>query len=102
MHENLEFTRVEGEKNPCDTQVYALSTCGFCRRALAFLRDNKITFRYIYVDQLSYDLRQKIKRDLLGKFEERIGFPFTVIDGGKKVLVGFTETKYKEAFLEES
>ncbi|MHA1743208.1 MAG: glutaredoxin family protein, partial [Candidatus Heimdallarchaeota archaeon] len=69
MDENLEFAKVEGEKKPCDIQIYALSTCGFCRRALAFLRNNKITFRYIYVDQLSYDLRQKIKRNLMAKFE---------------------------------
>ncbi len=100
MDENLEFAKVEGEKKPCDIQIYALSTCGFCRRALAFLRNNKITFRYIYVDQLSYDLRQKIKRNLMAKFEQRIGFPFAVIDDGEKVLVGFTETKYEEAFLQ--
>ena len=42
----------------------------------------------------------KIKRDLKDKFEERLGFPFVVIDGGDKVLVGFKEEKWKEAFTE--
>ena len=100
MHEDFEFVIEEGEKTPCDIQVYALSTCGFCRRGLEFLRKNKIAFRYIYVDQLKPDMRMKIKRDLRDKFEERLGFPFVVIDGGEKVMVGFREDQWKEQFLE--
>ncbi len=100
MHENIDFVKEDGEKNPCDIQVYALSTCGFCKRGLDFLRSNKLTFRYIYVDQLKPDERMKIKRDLRDKFEERLGFPFVVVDGGDKILVGFTEAKWKDAFLE--
>ena len=100
MHENLEFVVEEGKKNPCDIQVYALSTCGFCKRGLEFLRKNKLTFRYIYVDQLDSQIRMKIKRDLRDKFEERLGFPFVVIDGGDKVMVGFVEDKWKKQFLE--
>ena len=100
MHEKYEFVIEEGEKNPCDIQVYALSTCGFCKRGLDFLRKNKLTFRYIYVDQLKSDERMKIKRDLRDKFEERLGFPFVVIDGGDKVMVGFKEEAWKEQFLE--
>ncbi|MBK5113647.1 MAG: glutaredoxin family protein [Candidatus Heimdallarchaeota archaeon] len=100
MHENLEFVNEEGEKNPCDIQVYALSTCGFCKRGLEFLRKNNLTFRYIYVDLQKPDSRMKIKRDLREKFEERLGFPFVVIDGGDKVLVGYVEEKWKEAFLD--
>ncbi|NHJ32759.1 MAG: glutaredoxin family protein [Asgard group archaeon] len=100
MHEKLDFVSEEGEKNPCDIQVYALSTCGFCKRGLEFLRKNKIKFRYIYVDQLDSQIRMKIKRDLRDKFEERLGFPFVVIDGGEKVMVGFMEDKWKKQFLE--
>jgi glutaredoxin-like protein NrdH len=100
MHEKYEFVIEKGEKNPCDIQVYALSTCGFCKRGLEFLRKNNLAFRYIYVDQLKPDERMKIKRDLSDKFEERLGFPFVVIDGGDKVLVGFQEEKWKTQFLE--
>ncbi|MBN1328283.1 MAG: glutaredoxin family protein [Candidatus Heimdallarchaeota archaeon] len=99
MLEKLKFTNEQGEKNPCDIEVYALSTCGFCKRALEFLRSNKITFRYIYVDQQDSDLRLMIKNELADRFEGRIGFPFAVINGGEKTLVGFTEEKWKEAFL---
>ncbi|HUT82911.1 MAG TPA: glutaredoxin family protein [Candidatus Bathyarchaeia archaeon] len=99
MLEKLKFTKEQGEKNPCDIEVYALSTCGFCKRALEFLRTNKITFRYIYVDLQESDLRMKIKKELTDRFDERLGFPFAVINGGEKILVGFTEEKWKEAFL---
>jgi glutaredoxin len=101
MHDDYDFVMEEGEKNPCDIQVYALSTCGFCKRGLDFLRNNKIKFRYIYVDKLKPDARMKIKRDLRDKFEDvRLGFPFVVVDGGDKVMVGFKEAEWKENFLE--
>ncbi|NHJ48791.1 MAG: glutaredoxin family protein [Asgard group archaeon] len=101
MHENLEFITEKGDKTPCDIQIYALSTCGFCKRGLEFLRKNSITFRYIYVDQLDKDLRYRIKRELLDKFDERIAFPYVLVDKGEKVIVGFTEDKWKDAFLIE-
>jgi glutaredoxin len=101
IHEDLDFIKEDGDKNPCDIQVYALSTCGFCKRGLEFLRKNKITFRYLYLDKQSTDVRQKIKRDLLQKFDERIAFPYVIVDGGEKILVGFTEQKWKDAFLEK-
>ena len=100
MHEKYDFVIEEGEKNPCEIQVYALSTCGFCKRGLDFLRKNSLKFKYIYVDKLESQQRMQIKRDLRDSFEERLGFPFVVIDGGDKVLVGFTEHKWKKAFLE--
>jgi len=98
MLDELEFTNEEGEKNPCDITVYALSTCGFCKRGLAFLRDNNLKFKFIYVDQLAQDLRMRTKKELSDKYKERIGFPFVVVDNGNKILVGFKEVKWKEAF----
>ena len=105
MHEDfVTFTSEKGEKHPCDIQVYALSTFGFCKGALEFLRNNKIAFRFVYVDLLEPDKRIKIKKDLtemLVKFDEHLGFPCVMIDGGKNFVVGFTEEKYKDAFMKE-
>ena len=36
------FESVDGKVDAGELTVYALSTCGFCKRALAFLRDNSI------------------------------------------------------------
>lgn len=101
MLENLNFKHESGTKKPAKITVYALSTCGFCKRALEFLRENKIEFRYIYVDQQSPQIKVQIKQDLRDNFEERLGFPFVVFDDGKKVkaMVGFREDNWKEAFL---
>ena len=99
MHEDLDFTVEKGKNKPADITVYALSTCGFCRSALQFLRDNDIAFKYIYVDKQDSQVKVQIKKDLRDNFEERLGFPFCVINGGEKVMVGFREEKWQEAFL---
>ena len=98
MLEELDFTMEDGEKNPCDITVYALSTCGFCKKGLAFLRNNNLKFKYIYVDQMAQDLRMRTKKEISDRYKERIGFPFVVIDNGDKILVGFKEEKWKETF----
>ncbi|HUU88995.1 MAG TPA: glutaredoxin family protein [Candidatus Glassbacteria bacterium] len=98
MLEELEYTIDEGENTPFNITVYALSTCGFCKRGLAFLRDNKIKFRYIFVDMIGQDLRLRTKKELSDKYNERIGFPFVVLNDGETILVGFKEEKWKETF----
>ncbi|MEA2070362.1 MAG: glutaredoxin family protein, partial [Asgard group archaeon] len=103
MHENLEFTHEKGSNKPADITVYALSTCGFCRRALQFLRKNDIDFKYIYVDKQDSSVRIKIKRDLSETYKDhRLGFPFCVIDEGEDIIVGFTEEKWKKALLDRN
>jgi glutaredoxin-like protein NrdH len=92
--ETLEYT-TEGTKEGKNICVYALSTCGFCRRALQFLRDSGTKFRFVYVDKLPYDTKQKIKDELKEKFEKRVVFPYCVIDD-KEVLVGFVEEDWKQ------
>ena len=98
MLNELDYTIEEGDNNPYDICVYALSTCGFCKRGINFLRENKFKFRYLYVDLIGQDLRLRTKKELSDKYNERIGFPFVVINDGEKILVGFKEEKWKETF----
>jgi len=74
--------------------VYALSTCGFCKRALAFLDSNQFTYKYLYVDLIPIDVKNTIKQELKERFKENVAFPFVVIDD-KKYLVGFIEADWK-------
>ena len=92
--ETLEYT-TEGSKAGKDICVYALSTCGFCRRALQFLRDADIQFKFIYVDKIPYETKQKVKEELKEKFDRRVVFPYCTIDN-KEVLVGFVEEDWKQ------
>lgn len=98
MLDELDYTIEEGKETPNDICVYALSTCGHCKRGLSFLRQKNIKFRYIYVDLMPHDLRMRIKKELSDKYNERIGFPFCVINDGETILVGFTEEKWKNIF----
>ncbi|MHA1110713.1 MAG: glutaredoxin family protein [Promethearchaeota archaeon] len=91
----LEYTS-EGSKDVGkDICVYALSTCGFCRRALQFLRDSDCKFKFIYVDKVPYETKQEIKEELKKTFSKRVVFPYCVVDD-KEVLVGFVEEDWKQ------
>ena len=48
MLNELDYSIEEGESSPYDICVYALSTCGFCKKGINFLREKKVKFRYIY------------------------------------------------------
>lgn len=98
MLDYIEYTNEEGKNIGKEIVVYALSTCGFCRRALGFLRDNNIAFTYVYVDKLDFDVKQKVKQDLKEKFEERVVFPYMVIDD-QDVMVGFVKDDYESTLL---
>src|SRR6056297_821545 len=94
----VEFTEVDGKIDKDDLVVYALSTCGFYRRALNFLRENSIKFKYVYIDLLDYDVKQKLKRDLYEKFQERPVFPYLVIND-EEVVTGFRKSKWEDKLL---
>ncbi|MCX7026991.1 MAG: glutaredoxin family protein [Spirochaetes bacterium] len=86
----LNFTGKEGARKDHDIVVYALSTCGHCRRALEFLKERDLAYRYIYVDLLPFETKNAIKTELKDRFRENVAFPFAVIDNTSH-LVGFIE-----------
>jgi len=97
MIETLDFTYEEGDTRFEDVTVFALSTCGFCRMALNFLRDNSIKFRYVYIDELEPGVKQELKDYLKKKYKKRLSFPFLVIDQSE-VIVGFIDQEWEETF----
>lgn len=98
MFDFLEYTTVQLAHSDHDVEVYALSTCGFCKRALKFLNDNQISHRYIHVDQIDIDIKNKVKELLKERFGTHVSFPFAVIDN-KETLVGFLEIDWKKTLL---
>lgn len=93
--ESIQYNDVPGQRNNHTITVYALSTCGFCKRALAFLNNYSFAHRYIYVDLIPLETKNEIKEALKNKFKVNIAFPFAVIDE-TKYLVGFTEADWKK------
>jgi len=98
MFDYLEYTRKDGTNKRHDVEVYALSTCGFCKRALAFLDEHGIEHRYVHVDLVPLETKNKAKAALADQFKTFISFPFAVIDG-KDYLVGFIEADWRKTLL---
>jgi glutaredoxin len=90
MLDTLVYTSVPGSRADHEITVYALSTCGFCKRALAFLNAKGIAYRYVYMDLIPLETKSAAKKTLKERFKVEVAFPFAVIDG-EKHLVGFIE-----------
>lgn len=97
--DDIVFIKEEGTQNKGEIIIFALSTCAFCKKALKFLRENSITFSYVYVDEYDHDKKSEIKNNLKEKYSKDVGFPFLILNG-TKIIVGFTEDEYKKNFIE--
>ncbi|MDP3177021.1 MAG: glutaredoxin [Spirochaetaceae bacterium] len=93
MLETLSYTAVEGGRSDRAITVYALSTCGFCKRALAWLDGKGYSYRYIFVDKIPLEVKNEAKKILKERFKEDVAFPFTIIDDTDH-LVGFIEADW--------
>ena len=89
------FTKVHVEgKNKGDILIFALSTCGWCRKTKNYLRDEGIAFDYVDVDLLSDDDSDDAM-EILDRFNRGRSFP-TVILNNELCMVGFNEEKLTE------
>jgi glutaredoxin len=95
MLDTLSYTEVPGSRADHKITVYALSTCGFCKRAIAFLNSKNFAYRYIYMDQVPLETKNAAKKALKELFKEDVAFPFAVVDGDKH-LVGFIEPDWSK------
>ncbi len=93
MFEDIQFVHEEGSVNKNDIRLFALSTCGFCRRGMNYLRDQSITFSYVYVDKIPFEQKQELKEKLKKKFEKRVAFPFVVVNESV-AMVGFLQKEW--------
>jgi glutaredoxin len=75
--------------------LYALSTCGWCRRAKALLDEHEVEYELIYVDHLEGEERQAIVSEV-AKWNPRRSFPTLVVDD-KISVAGFKPEQIKEA-----
>lgn len=86
--DELNYETRSGARGDRSITVYALSTCGYCKKALAFLDENGFSYRFIHVDLIPLETKNEIKATLKARFNENVAFPFAVIDE-KTHLVGF-------------
>ncbi len=88
MFDYVDFQQKEGSRKVGSLKLFALSTCGFCKKAMSFLEENGIAYDYVYVDSVDPDIKTRIKDEFNQKFDKKMLFPSLVIDE-KDFLVGF-------------
>jgi glutaredoxin-like protein NrdH len=86
-------THVEGEDRG-NVMLYALSTCGWCKKTKALLEELGVAYDFIDVDLLRGS-EQDAALGEVKKFNPDCNFP-TLIVGGSKCIVGFKEDEIRE------
>ena len=89
----MELKHVEGKKAG-HIMMYALSTCGWCKKTKRLLKDLGVEYHYTDVDVLEGKERRKAMAEM-EHWNPRGTFPTVVVEG--KCIVGFKEDEIKEA-----
>lgn len=89
------FTQVNG-RDFGDVKIYALSTCGWCKRAKTYLSSHGIKYEYVDVDLLSGAEREAVRKEQM-RFNPTGSFPTIVIDS-RDCIVGYDEEQLGNRF----
>lgn len=90
----MTITHVPGKESH-KVMLYALSTCGWCRKTRQLLEEIGIAYDYEYVDLLNDQEQQEVIKTVT-KWNPATNFPTMVIDN-KICVVGFKETEIRDA-----
>jgi glutaredoxin-like protein NrdH len=83
-------------KNKGKIMLYALSTCGWCKKTRALLESLGVEYDYEYVDLLEGEERSKAM-DMVNKWNPSFSFP-TIVINDQRCITGFDEDAILEAF----
>ena len=90
----MTVVQVPGE-NVGNIKLYALSTCGWCRKTKNLLDDMGVAYEYEYVDDLSGEERDRAVQEIT-KWNPSRSFPTIVVDD-TRCIVGYQEDEIKKA-----
>lgn len=85
---------IEG-KDKGKVMLYALSTCGHCKRARELLNQLGVSYDYLYVDQLSREEMDIVLKEV-EQYNPRGSFP-TIVINGSHIIIGARENEIREA-----
>jgi glutaredoxin-like protein NrdH len=77
-----------------NVKLYALSTCGWCKKTKELLDTNGVEYDLIYVDLLEGDEKEAVLAEVR-KYNPRTSFPTVVVDDSRSVT-GFKEDQLRE------
>lgn len=90
----MRMTHVKGNKMG-KVVLYALSTCGWCRKTKRLLDKMGIEYSYVDVDLLEDKEEDEVMKEI-ERWNPKCSFPTVVVNNGK-CIVGFNEEKIKKA-----
>ncbi len=90
----MTIEHVPGKKT-VNIMLYALSTCGWCRKTRQLLDELGVEYYYEYVDQLQGKEREEAMK-IVRRWNPSRSFPTLVIND-KKCVVGFKEDEIRGA-----
>jgi glutaredoxin-like protein NrdH len=90
----MAIIHVDG-KNKGKVMLYALSTCGWCKKTKALLGELGVEYDYTDVDLLEGAEQDAVVKEIM-KWNPASNFPTIVIDS-KKCIIGFKEDEIREA-----
>ncbi|TKJ28429.1 MAG: NrdH-redoxin [Chloroflexi bacterium B3_Chlor] len=77
-------------------KLYALSTCGWCRKTKRFLDANNVDYEYEYVDLLTGNDKVRALAEV-EQYNPRKSFPTVVVQNGDThVVIGYKESRLRE------
>jgi glutaredoxin-like protein NrdH len=91
----MPITKVEGENRDHRVFLYALSTCGWCKKTKQFLNDNGVEYEYLDVDTAGKEEKEEAIKELRAR-KAPLGFPIIVVDG-ERLIVGYRVDELREA-----
>ena len=91
----VEVTHVDGPRKDHKVMLYALSTCGWCKRTKRLLNDLGVTYDYIDVDLLQGEERHQTREEVI-RWNPMCSFPTIVIDDAK-CIAGYKEDEIRKA-----
>ena len=90
----MQMVKVPGKNNKHKVLLYALSTCGWCKRAKKFLNDNNVEYEYIDVDLCKAEDKKTIRQDIQSR-GGILAYPTVIIDDNR-LLTGPSPDKLRE------
>lgn len=87
-------TKVEGNNRNHEVLLYAISTCGWCKRAKQTLKDLNVEYEYIDIDLCNREDKKEVTKDILSR-GGRLAYPTIIIDN-KILLTGPSREKLRE------
>lgn len=95
LFQEVPFIKVKGTSSGKSLILFALSTCGFCRRAITFLQDHNLAYQYVYVDKLPRKEQDIIRSYVKKNYKVALSFPFLCI-GESDYLSGFIKVAWEK------